>query len=192
MRSNLEFYTYLQYSLYEAIAFFNFRIYIFGSEKTIKAIMFDSYCEKEVLKSIINSAHKGLTPVIKDAIHFFKQYEQKIFIQPPQCDLSLYTSNEQKVLKELRLIQPGNTISYGELAAQCGFNGGARFVGNVMASNIFPVLFPCHRVIRSNGDTGNYSGGIKIKEFLLAWEKENENSIVKQRTIHHAEYANKK
>ncbi|MEW6527495.1 MAG: MGMT family protein [Spirochaetota bacterium] len=173
MRSNLEFYTYLKYSLYESVTFFDFRIYIFGSKETIKAIMFDSYCEKDLWKSIINSAHKGLTPVIKEAIQYFKQYERKIFVQPPQCDLSLYTYNEQKVLKELLLMQPGKTISYGKLAAQCGFQGGARFVGNVMAKNMFPVMYPCHRVIRSDGDIGNYSGGIGIKEFLLEWEKDN-------------------
>ncbi len=173
MHSNLKFYTYLKYSIYETVTFFNFRIYIFGSEKTIKAILFDSNCEKDVWESIINSAKKGLTPVIKEAILFFKQYEKKIFVQPPQCDLSLYTSNEQKVLNELLLIQPGNTISYGKLAEQCGYKEGARFVGNVMAKNIFPVMYPCHRVIRSNGDIGNYSGGWGIKEFLLEWEKDN-------------------
>ncbi|MEJ5360875.1 MAG: methylated-DNA--[protein]-cysteine S-methyltransferase [Spirochaetota bacterium] len=173
MRSNLEFYTYLKYSIYETVTFFNYRIYIFGSEKTVKAIMFDSYCKKDVFESIINSAHRGLTPIIKEAIVFFKQYEKKVFLQPPLCDLSLYTGNEQNVLKELLLIQPGSTISYGKLAAQCGYKGGARFVGNVMAKNIFPVIYPCHRVIRSNGDIGNYSGGLRIKEFLLEWEKDN-------------------
>lgn len=173
MHKKFELYTYLKNSKYEAVTFFNFRIYIFGTKETIKAIMFDSYCEKSVWDTIINSVHKGVTTVIEEAIHFFKQYERKIFVQPPQCDVSLYTSNEQKVLKELRLIQPGITISYGELAAQCGFKRGARFVGNVMAKNIFPVLYPCHRVIRNNGDIGNYSGGTGIKEFLLEWEKDN-------------------
>jgi len=43
-------------------------------------------------------------------------------------------------------------------------------VGNVMAKNLFPVVFPCHRVIRSNGNVGYYSGGVGIKEFLLEFE----------------------
>lgn len=171
MHRKLDLYNYLQYLSYEDISFFNFKMYIFGNKKIIKAIMFDSYYEKDVLDRIIHSTHKGLTPVIEKAIHFFKQYEKGIFELPPPCDLSHYTDKEQKVLHKLLLIQPGNTISYGELATRCGFPTAARFVGNVMAKNLFPVVYPCHRVIRSNGDIGYYSGGVGIKEFLLSFEK---------------------
>jgi methylated-DNA-[protein]-cysteine S-methyltransferase len=48
--------------------------------------------------------------------------------------------------------------------------GGGRFVGNAMAKNMFPVFIPCHRVIKSDGAMGYYSGGVHIKEFLLAHE----------------------
>lgn len=157
-------------------------IYVFGNEKLIKAIMFDSYYEKNVWDRIINSTHKGLTPVIEKAICFFKQYEKGIFAPLPPCELSHYTDKEQKVLHELLLIQPGNTISYGELATRCGFPGAARFVGNVMAKNLFPIVYPCHRVIRSNGDVGYYSGALGIKEFLLKFEKT--KIFLKNETIH--------
>ena len=171
MRKYFDHNTYLQSTKYEAITFFNFSVYIFGSEKIIKAILFDSYYEKSMVEMMFTSLQKGLTPAIENAIHFFTQYERKIFVQPPQCDFSLFTSKEQKVLRELLRIQPGTTISYSQLASRCGFTGAARFVGNVMAKNLFPVMYPCHRVIRSNGDIGNYSGGPGIKEFLLQFEK---------------------
>jgi len=173
MRKMFDLYNYLKYSVYEATSFFNFTIYIFGNEKIIQAIMFDSYHEKSVWDRIINSTHKGLTPIIEETIHFFRQYEKGIYELPPPCDLSLYTKNEQKVLHELLLIRPGSTISYSELAIRCGLPGAARFVGNVMAKNLFPVVFPCHRVMRSNGNVGYYSGGVGIKEFLLEFEKIN-------------------
>jgi len=64
----------------------------------------------------------------------------------------------------------GRTLSYAELASRAGFAGGARFVGNCMAKNDFPVFIPCHRVIRSDGSVGNFSGGEGIKELLLGFE----------------------
>lgn len=85
-------------------------------------------------------------------------------------DMEGYTEKEVAVYRELIKIKPGATISYGELAAKCGVPGGARFIGNTMAKNRFPVIIPCHRVVKSNGKMGNYSGGVDIKEKLLRHE----------------------
>jgi len=85
-------------------------------------------------------------------------------------DTSGYTENERRVYRELIGVAPGQRISYGELAVRCGFTGGARFIGNAMAKNRFPVIIPCHRVIKGNGEPGNYSGGADIKRNLLAHE----------------------
>jgi O-6-methylguanine DNA methyltransferase len=70
-------------------------------------------------------------------------------------------------------VWPGTTVSYGELASMSGIPGGARFIGNCMAKNRFPVLIPCHRVIKSDGSIGNFSGGVEVKEFLLDHETKN-------------------
>jgi len=85
-------------------------------------------------------------------------------------DLSRYTVREIKVYKELINIKPGSRISYGELAKKSGIPSGARFIGNTMAKNRFPLIIPCHRVIRSDGSIGNYTGGNHIKAFLLDHE----------------------
>ncbi|XP_068084879.1 methylated-DNA--protein-cysteine methyltransferase isoform X2 [Anabrus simplex] len=50
--------------------------------------------------------------------------------------------------------------------------GAARAVGTAMATNPIPILFPCHRVIRSDGSMGQYAGG--CKNFLKAWLLEHE------------------
>lgn len=160
-------------SVYTTYKFFHFRIYIVANEKFLQAIVFDSNYENNLVQIISSSAQKGINPIIHDTINYFEKYTQKIFLPPPPCDLSVYTQKEHVVLRELLRIVPGTTISYGALAQRCGFAGAARFVGNVMAKNMFPVVYPCHRVIRSNGDIGNYSGGAGIKEFLLEWEKSN-------------------
>lgn len=85
-------------------------------------------------------------------------------------DLERYTEKEASVYRELVKIVSGNRISYGDLAAKSGFPGGARFIGNTMAKNRFPVIVPCHRVVKSDGSLGNFSGGVGIKEKLLRHE----------------------
>lgn len=85
-------------------------------------------------------------------------------------DLSGYTEKEIRVYKELLQVKAGSRISYGALAEKSSIPSGARFIGNTMSKNRFPVIIPCHRVIRSDGSMGNYTGGIHIKKFLLDHE----------------------
>jgi len=76
------------------------------------------------------------------------------------------------VLTACRDITYGQTISYGHLARRAGCPGAARAVGAVLAANPLPLLIPCHRVIRSDGQIGGFSakGGIKLKKNLLQHE----------------------
>lgn len=68
----------------------------------------------------------------------------------------------------------GKVTSYGELARRAGFPRGARFAGNALSRNPFPVFIPCHRVLRSDGGMGGFTGGLDLKGMLLDLEKENE------------------
>lgn len=82
-------------------------------------------------------------------------------------------SNEfqRSVLTTLReMIGPGQTISYGELAAAVGHPGAARAVGTVMATNPVPIIIPCHRVLASDGTLSGYGGGLDMKRELLRME----------------------
>jgi len=67
----------------------------------------------------------------------------------------------------------GHTISYGDLARLSGSVKASRAVGQAMRRNPVPLLIPCHRVIRSNGQAGHYSGGQRdfLKQWLLMLEK---------------------
>jgi methylated-DNA-[protein]-cysteine S-methyltransferase len=87
-------------------------------------------------------------------------------------DLSLArTEFHRRVLATLRDAVPaGSTITYGGLAAAVGKPGAARAVGSAMANNPVPIIVPCHRVLRSGGDVGNYGGGPKMKRYLLELE----------------------
>ena len=67
-------------------------------------------------------------------------------------------------------IPRGRVMTYGGLAASVGVTGGARAVGNVMAGNPFPLVVPCHRVVRSGGSLGGFGGGAELKKALLRLE----------------------
>jgi len=77
------------------------------------------------------------------------------------------------VLTACRDITYGQTISYGQLARRAGQPNAARAVGAVMARNPMPLLIPCHRVLRGDGQIGGFSaaGGVELKKKLLGHEK---------------------
>uniref|UniRef100_A0A8C3WZ75 Methylated-DNA--protein-cysteine methyltransferase n=1 Tax=Catagonus wagneri TaxID=51154 RepID=A0A8C3WZ75_9CETA len=76
----------------------------------------------------------------------------------------------QVLWKLLKAVKFGETVSYQQLAALAGIPRAARAVGGAMRSNPIPILIPCHRVVLSSGAMGNYSGGVAVKEWLLAHE----------------------
>ncbi len=77
---------------------------------------------------------------------------------------------ERRVLLAVHQIPRGRVMTYGGVAAAVGVAGGARAVGNVMAGNFFPLVVPCHRVIRSDGSLGGFGGGLPMKRALLERE----------------------
>lgn len=85
-------------------------------------------------------------------------------------DLRLSHGFRRRVLEQLRLVAYGRTVSYGGLAAAAGSPRAVRAVGSACATNPIPVVVPCHRVLRSDGSLGGYSGGLDIKRHLLDLE----------------------
>lgn len=71
-----------------------------------------------------------------------------------------------------RAIPPGQTRTYGEIAAALGQPGGARAVGRAEGDNPFPPIVPCHRVMGAGGEPTGFSapGGIETKRRLLLIE----------------------
>ena len=78
------------------------------------------------------------------------------------------------VWKEIAKIAPGKTKTYSELANILGKPKSARAVANACGKNPYPGPIPCHRVIRSDGSLGGYSGagGIETKRKLLLNERD--------------------
>ena len=83
------------------------------------------------------------------------------------------TEFQIKVWEELSKIPFGETRTYKEVAEAIGHPKSSRAVANACAKNPFPIEIPCHRVIRSDGGLGGYSGlgGVTKKKQLLINEK---------------------
>ncbi len=80
------------------------------------------------------------------------------------------TEFQIRVWQALLHTQPGQTISYGQLAQMADAPKAQRAVGSAMAANPIVYLVPCHRVIKKSGALGNYGGGIHRKRNILEWE----------------------
>lgn len=77
---------------------------------------------------------------------------------------------EDKVYKKLLEVPSGMVTTYGELAKSVGLKNGQRIIGRIMNKNPYPVIVPCHRVIKSDGKIGGYAWGEKIKINMLSKE----------------------
>ncbi len=80
------------------------------------------------------------------------------------------TDFECRVWEALRHIPPGETRSYGALAADLGEPGAARAVGRANGLNPISIVVPCHRVIGADGSLTGYAGGLDRKTWLLVHE----------------------
>jgi methylated-DNA-[protein]-cysteine S-methyltransferase len=85
-------------------------------------------------------------------------------------DLRLSAGFRRSVLTYLPAIGYGETVSYQSVAAAVDNPKAVRAVGTACATNPLPVVIPCHRVIRSDGQIGAYLGGPEIKHRLLDLE----------------------
>ncbi len=81
------------------------------------------------------------------------------------------TAFQQAIWAALRAIPPGETRSYGELAAAIGRPGAVRAAGTACGGNNLAILIPCHRVARGNGEPGGYAWGKARKQALLDRER---------------------
>ena len=82
------------------------------------------------------------------------------------------TKFQIQVWEEIKKIPKGSVKTYKEIACIIGKPNSSRAVANACGKNPFIVLIPCHRVIRSDGSLGGYSGegGIEKKKQLLIQE----------------------
>lgn len=89
---------------------------------------------------------------------------------PLDLDLRSLSAFERAVLLKAREIPRGEVRPYGWIAREIGRPGAVRAVGSALNKNPVPLLIPCHRVVRSDGQIGEYAYGPARKRTLLAAE----------------------
>ena len=88
-----------------------------------------------------------------------------------QFDLRGLTEFQQAVLRKTREIPRGQVRPYGWVAREIGHPAAVRAVGTALANNPIPYFIPCHRVVRTDGEIGNYGGGgPEAKKSILTME----------------------
>ena len=83
-------------------------------------------------------------------------------------DTRLATGFRGEVQRHLTEVAYGRTATYKQLAAGLERPGAVRAVGTACATNPLPLVWPCHRILRSDGGLGGYRGGLEAKRRLLA------------------------
>jgi AraC family transcriptional regulator, regulatory protein of adaptative response / methylated-DNA-[protein]-cysteine methyltransferase len=97
------------------------------------------------------------------------------FVEAPTKGLDLPldirgTAFQQRVWKALRLIPPGSTATYAELARRIGRPKAVRAVAQACSTNPIAVAIPCHRVVRTDGALSGYRWGVERKRALIERE----------------------
>lgn len=109
-----------------------------------------------------------LTDPVADELRAYFAGDLRMFSTP--VDLEGVSDFTRTVLDATTMIPYGETVTYGEIARRIGMPGTAQAVGNALGANPVPIIIPCHRVIRSNGSMGWFTGGPDIKRALLRLE----------------------
>ncbi|RLF24440.1 MAG: cysteine methyltransferase [Thermoprotei archaeon] len=95
------------------------------------------------------------------------------FNEKVALDISGLSSRELAILELTKRIPRGKVTTYRRLALKAGLGNAWRYIGRIMARNRWPLIIPCHRVVRSDGSLGGYIQGFKyakVKEEILRRE----------------------
>lgn len=117
------------------------------------------------------------------------QYISKIvnILDGVKADLSTDihgTEFQEAVWRSIRSIPYGSTVTYSQIAEQIGRPTATRAVANACGKNPIPLIIPCHRVIRKNGDLGGYGLGIERKKNLIEHEKAIKEKLKENQIVH--------
>jgi len=124
----------------------------------------DAIREIEQRGILVHERQQAVREVV-DQLNQYIDGRLKVFHLP--VDLYGVTDFTKQVLAATSRVPYGSCRTYGEIARAIGSPGASRAVGNALGRNPIPVVIPCHRIIRSDGSMGWYTGGPDIKRKLL-------------------------
>ena len=129
----------------------------------------------DVVLSDLSDAHAIEAEVASVALHVAaRQLDEYFRGERASFDVPLGADPETPLKRAVRETllssEPGEVMTYKELAEASGFPSAIRAAASACASNPLPIVVPCHRVVRSDGSPGQYLGGADVKRFLLDLE----------------------
>jgi methylated-DNA-[protein]-cysteine S-methyltransferase len=141
----------------------------------IVRIALDAEAEEDVLDDLARRLSPRIGRVGRDAttaarrqLDLYFEGELRRFELP--LDWRLTRGFRREVLRETAAIPYGSTASYSQMATRAGSPRAVRAAGSALATNPLPIVVPCHRVLRSDGQVGSYLGGSSMKQALLEME----------------------
>jgi methylated-DNA-[protein]-cysteine S-methyltransferase len=129
---------------------------------------------------LASGARSPPSPAVRAAIDSVVALTSGAAAEPAGAELAALTLDlgelpafDREVYAVARTIPPGETLTYGEIAARLGDPGAAREVGQSLGRNPIAIIVPCHRVVAAGGGTGGFSanGGVDTKLRLLEIER---------------------
>lgn len=146
-------------------------IYVLSSSKGLFKISFSkkdikSFIQKYFSNYQISHNNKINQKVLKFLTAYFNKKNISI-------DIPIFmkgTEFQQKVWLELLKIPYGTIVTYKDIAKNLNLNKGYQAIGQANSKNPFPILIPCHRVVKTDGNLGGYSCGVSKKRYLLNFE----------------------
>lgn len=138
-------------------------LYSFGGSSEIFKISF---------QKIVASFEHYCVCDSKEALRFLEAYfsGKDLLIGLPEIKYLKNDLKRQKLYEFLVQSKKGEIFSYSELAQKLYGTNSPRYLGTLLKKNPLPVLIPCHRVIRKDGQIGVYSGGDYVKRALIKFE----------------------
>lgn len=145
-------------------------LHLFADERNVRGIYFEANLKDADNAFMGFEIKNAINPVLKKLIRQLEEYfsgERKEF----DIELSYEgTEFQKKAWGVLCTIPYGKTVSYSEQAKKTKNTGAVRAVGSANARNPLPIVIPCHRVLRANGELGGFAGGLDVKQKLLDLE----------------------
>ena len=147
-------------------------------EKELRRIFIGYIKRHQILNHITGEFGNTLAEISLKG-EFIKKFSlyfsgKKTSFEGYKMDWSSLTPFQTEVFRAAMKIPYGTVLTYGNLAKTIGKPNSSRAVGNALSKNPFPLLVPCHRIVRGDGKIGGFSagGGKGLKEKLLRMERE--------------------
>lgn len=140
--------------------------FVFDEECRVTQLIINWHLQVERPKiDSIPQLKEGSILILRELILYFKGLKGYLDLPHSLSKVSLLS---KEVITYLREIPSGKVETYSDLAKRFGTS--PRAIGQILAHNPLPLIYPCHRIVGMN-HIGGYSQGLLIKWILLYWER---------------------